>query len=386
MLACELGADGDRVHLLAAAARASSSRSGAARSSRRCRRSSTAVGVFVDQPPDDVAAVASTCACSTRCSCTATRIRPRYARRRRRRDQGGRRVATDFDAARAAGALPATVTVLLDAHDPIRRGGTGRTIDWTRRRRASRALRPVILSGGLTPRTSREAHAPRAAVRRRRVVGRRVGARHEGSGEAARRSSPRWLDRRHDRPDDDHERDSTDASPSFAQRDPDARGYYGAYGGRFVPETLVAPVEELEAAYFDARAATTRSVERARARCCATTSAGRRRSTKRGGCARRSAARASSSSARTSRTPARTRSTTRSARRCSPQRMGKRRIIAETGAGQHGVATATVCALLGLECDVYMGAEDMERQALNVFRMRAARRRGDDASTPAAAR
>ena len=50
--------------------------------------------------------------------------------------------------------------------------------------------------------------------------------------------------------------------------------------------------------------------------------------------------------------------------------MGKRRIIAETGAGQHGVATATVCALLGLECVVYMGAEDMRRQALNVFRMR----------------
>ena len=51
-------------------------------------------------------------------------------------------------------------------------------------------------------------------------------------------------------------------------------------------------------------------------------------------------------------------------------RMGKRRIVAETGAGQHGVATATVCALLGLECDVYMGADDMARQALNVFRMR----------------
>ena len=49
--------------------------------------------------------------------------------------------------------------------------------------------------------------------------------------------------------------------------------------------------------------------------------------------------------------------------------MGKRRVIAETGAGQHGVATATVCALLGLSCDVYMGAEDMERQSLNVFRM-----------------
>src|SRR5207237_8414209 len=51
-------------------------------------------------------------------------------------------------------------------------------------------------------------------------------------------------------------------------------------------------------------------------------------------------------------------------------RMGKRRIIAETGAGQHGVATATVSALLGLECHVYMGADDMERQALNVVRMR----------------
>ena len=50
--------------------------------------------------------------------------------------------------------------------------------------------------------------------------------------------------------------------------------------------------------------------------------------------------------------------------------MGKKRIIAETGAGQHGVATATVCALLGLECDVYMGEEDIRRQELNVFRMK----------------
>ena len=50
--------------------------------------------------------------------------------------------------------------------------------------------------------------------------------------------------------------------------------------------------------------------------------------------------------------------------------MGKTRIVAETGAGQHGVASATACALLGLECVVYMGTEDMPRQALNVFRMR----------------
>ena len=52
------------------------------------------------------------------------------------------------------------------------------------------------------------------------------------------------------------------------------------------------------------------------------------------------------------------------------RRMGKKRIIAETGAGQHGVATATVCALFGMECVVYMGEEDMRRQGLNVFRMR----------------
>src|SRR5207244_9881642 len=52
------------------------------------------------------------------------------------------------------------------------------------------------------------------------------------------------------------------------------------------------------------------------------------------------------------------------------RRIGKRRIIAETGAGQHGVATATVCAMLGLECVVYMGEVDMERQSLNVFRMK----------------
>src|SRR5690606_20973576 len=51
------------------------------------------------------------------------------------------------------------------------------------------------------------------------------------------------------------------------------------------------------------------------------------------------------------------------------KRMGKNKIVAETGAGQHGVATATACALLGMECIVYMGAEDVKRQALNVFRM-----------------
>ena len=89
------------------------------------------------------------------------------------------------------------------------------------------------------------------------------------------------------------------------------------------------------------------------------------------GSRRKPAARASTSSAKTSTTPAPTRSTTPSARRCSRSGMGKKRVIAETGAGMHGVATATAAALFGLTCRVYMGSEDVRRQELNVFRMRA---------------
>ena len=66
--------------------------------------------------------------------------------------------------------------------------------------------------------------------------------------------------------------------------------------------------------------------------------------------------------------------------------MGKRRVIAETGAGQHGVATATAAALLGLECDVYMGEEDIRRQELNVFRMRLLGARGHPGQAAARAR
>ena len=149
---------------------------------------------------------------------------------------------------------------------------------------------------------------------------------------------------------------------------PDARGRYGDFGGRFVPESLMAALAELEQAYDAARAdadfaATLADLER--------TYTGRptplyfARAALRNGWAR-----ASTSSAKTWRIPARIRSTTRWARDCWRERMGKRRIIAETGAGQHGVATATVCARQGLECVVYMGEEDIQRQSLNVFRMK----------------
>jgi tryptophan synthase beta chain len=156
--------------------------------------------------------------------------------------------------------------------------------------------------------------------------------------------------------------------PSFGQRDPDARGYYGAYGGRFVPETLMAPIEELRQAYFEARSDEAFRATLARllrdyvgratplyeARRFSETLGGARVFFKREDLAHTGAHKINNALGQA----------------LLAQRMGKRRVIAETGAGQHGVATATVCALLGLECDVYMGAEDMERQSLNVFRMR----------------
>jgi tryptophan synthase beta chain len=156
-------------------------------------------------------------------------------------------------------------------------------------------------------------------------------------------------------------------SSSFGHRDPDARGYYGAYGGRFVPETLVAPVEELERAYFEARAdkaflATLGALLRDyvgrptplyEARRLSASLGGARIFLKREDLAHTGAHKINNALGQA----------------LLAQRMGKRRVIAETGAGQHGVATATVCALLGLDCEVYMGADDMERQSLNVFRM-----------------
>ena len=103
-------------------------------------------------------------------------------------------------------------------------------------------------------------------------------------------------------------------------------------------------------------------------RSCASTPASRARSTTPSGSASRSAP-GSCSSARTSTTPAPTRSATCSARRCSPGGWARPRVIAETGAGQHGVASATAAAYFGLDCTVYMGSVDTRRQALNVARM-----------------
>jgi len=153
-------------------------------------------------------------------------------------------------------------------------------------------------------------------------------------------------------------------SADFSQR----AGRFGPYGGRYVPETLMAALEELEAAYAAAKTDPEfqrelddllhnfagRPTALSHASRLAEKLGGARIYLKREDLLHTGAHKINN---------------------CLGQgllarRMRKRRIIAETGAGQHGVASATVCALLGFECVVYMGSEDMRRQELNVFRMR----------------
>jgi tryptophan synthase beta chain len=149
---------------------------------------------------------------------------------------------------------------------------------------------------------------------------------------------------------------------------PDAQGRFGPYGGRYVPETLVAPLEELERAYSEARGDPKfqseidsllhnfagRPTPLQFASRLSEHLGGLRIYLKREDLLHTGAHKINN---------------------CIGQgllavRMGKRRVVAETGAGQHGVATATVAARLGLSCTVYMGTEDMERQRLNVIRMK----------------
>ncbi|MCW5980897.1 MAG: tryptophan synthase subunit beta [Bryobacteraceae bacterium] len=149
---------------------------------------------------------------------------------------------------------------------------------------------------------------------------------------------------------------------------PDARGHFGPYGGRFVPEVLMSPLEEFERAYAEARNDpgfrqeledllrnyAGRPTPLYRADRLSQSLGGARLYIKREDLLHTGAHKINNCLGQA----------------LLARRMGKRRIVAETGAGQHGVATATVCALFGMECVVYMGVEDMRRQRLNVFRMR----------------
>lgn len=157
-------------------------------------------------------------------------------------------------------------------------------------------------------------------------------------------------------------------TPSQFEMQPDARGHFGPYGGKFVSETLMGPLAELEAAYRkystdpeflaemedDLKHYVGRPSPLYYARRWSEALGGARIYLKREDLNHTGAHKINSALGQA----------------LLARRMGKRRIIAETGAGQHGVATATVSARFGLTCRVYMGANDIQRQSLNVFRMK----------------
>lgn len=149
---------------------------------------------------------------------------------------------------------------------------------------------------------------------------------------------------------------------------PDKKGHFGPYGGKFVPETLMPALEELEEAYKNSKKDTLFQNELLNLQ---KTYIGRptplyfaKRLTERLGGAKIYLKREDLCHTGAHKI------NNALAQALLAKRMGKKRVIAETGAGQHGVATATGAALIGLECEIYMGSEDMERQALNVFRMK----------------
>jgi tryptophan synthase beta subunit len=308
----------------------------------------TAVGVFVDQPAEYVRGVAD------RVGLAAIQLHG---------DEPaagaaayGPRVIKALGAGESAIARvqdwPDSVMLLIDAADSGRRGGTGKVSDWSVAAGIA-AKRPLMLAGGLRP------DNVGAAIRAVRPAAVDVSSGVESSpGVKDERLMRRFFDA--------VRRVELVPLPAFGRRDPDARGYFGEFGGRFVPETLVAPVEELEKAFLAARADPSFA---AALTDLLATYVGRptpltetRRLSPPGG------ARIFLKREDLTHTGAH-KINNALGQALLAQRMGKTRVIAETGAGQHGVATATSCALLGLRCEVYMGAEDMARQAPNVARM-----------------
>src|SRR5438552_1431886 len=154
----------------------------------------------------------------------------------------------------------------------------------------------------------------------------------------------------------------------ITESEPDEHGHWGKFGGRYVPETLVAPLEELTKEFMRAREDANfrrelnqllrdyggRPTPLFHAQRLSAHAGGAQIYLKREDLVHTGAHKINNAVGQA----------------LLARRMSKRRVIAETGAGQHGVATATVCALFGLRCIIYMGAEDVRRQALNVFRMR----------------
>ena len=288
---------------------------------------------------------------------------PRRARRRARRARHGARASPSSSARRDD-----TDADLVQLYAPRERPPRARRALLLRRRRRSRRVvdlpwagrrpdaprarraRPtgrVMLAGGLGARRTCA-----TAIARRAPVGRRLGALDRARRPASRITTRvrAWVEARAMTP----HRSAT-------------------YGGRYVPETLIPALDELEAGWRAALATTTASARELhellhdlrRPPDAAHAAPSGSRPSKRLYLKREDLLHTGAHKLNNALGQA-----------VLARRLGKRRIVAETGAGQHGVATATVCARFGLECVVYMGAEDMRRQRPNVERMRPARRRG----------
>ena len=284
------------------------------------------------------------------------------------------------DAARD-GAIDA---LLIDSRSPVGHGGTGTRYDWQAAQHLFRRVAPqlrLIAAGGLNPDNVAEAirtltpWGVDVATGVEAAPGRKDPARVAAFIRNARETFaqleepaacplPTALNDRCPAERDTLELEA-DRMETLTQTRP---GRFGDYGGRYVPETLMAALEELEAAYEQAKRD---PIFRAELDSLLRDYAGRptplyfaQRLTERLGGAKIYLKREDL-----------LHTGAHKINNCLgqgllAQRMGKHRIIAETGAGQHGVATATICALLGMECVVYMGEEDMRRQELNVYRMR----------------
>ncbi len=252
-------------------------------------------------------------------------------------------IPADAGALEAAGAYPAA-DILLDSPAG---GGSGRTWDFARAVPLVQSGRRVWIAGGLTP---------------------------ENAADAVEQASPYGVDASSGLESAPSVKDALlmrafvaavrAATPGRTR--PDPRGYFGRFGGRFVPETLVPAVEELAAAWQALRRDPAFWQELAEERGAyigrptplyfaarASAELGVRVWLKREDLAHTGAHKINNAIGQA----------------LIARRMGKQRVIAETGAGQHGVATATACARYGLDCEVYMGEEDTRRQSLNVFRM-----------------
>ena len=252
---------------------------------------------------------------------------------------------------------------LLDGYAPDQPGGTGKAFDWDL---ALEAMRhgPILLAGGLTPENVLQAVQ---AVRPWGVdvatgVERAPGRKDYGKLQRFVAAAKSLLTQRSEKSQEEV------AEREVTQKRPDARGYFGPFGGKFVPETLMPALEELERAYREARTSPAFASELAGllreyagrptplylAKRLTEHCKGAKIYLKREDLVHTGAHKINNTLGQA----------------LLARRMGKRRLVAETGAGQHGVATATAAALLGMECAVYMGTQDMARQAPNVGRMR----------------